>query len=118
MSLTMGREIATASTQPRTLFGLSLGIRTPQGGVAARDAACDVIADELGDDAVGSLSSFAGQADADVHFAASSAAATVSRSSFQETTNFSTPSFSRSSVTSSYEIPNASSASSVAFAES
>ena len=50
--------------------------------------------------------------------AASRAAETVSSSSFQETMNFSTPSFSSSAVISSYEIPSASRASRVMFAAS
>ena len=58
----------------------------------------------------------AGRLDADGHFAASSAAVTVSSSSFQETMNLSTPSFSSSSVTSSYEMPCSAMASSTALA--
>ncbi|SMQ67642.1 hypothetical protein SAMN06295943_1201 [Agreia sp. VKM Ac-1783] len=47
----------------------------------------------------------AGKVDPDTHFEDSSAVVTVSRSSFHETMNLSTPSVSSSSVTSAYEMP-------------
>ena len=89
------------------LRGLGLGVRAPERGVLSGDAARDEVAHELRHDAVDGLGRRTGRDDLHAHLAASSAAVTVSSSSFQETMNLSTPSFSSSAVTSSYEMPTA-----------
>ena len=71
---------------------LGLGLGAPQRGVLRRDAARDEVGDEAGHGAADGVGGVAAHRDAEAHRAASSAPRTVSRSSFHETMNLSTPS--------------------------
>jgi hypothetical protein len=82
------------------LGGLGLGVGAPEGAVEPGDAGRDVRLDEGGDVRLDGSGRRAAQRDADAHLAPSRAFVTVSMSSLHDTLNFSTPSFSRSSVTS------------------
>ena len=85
----------------QALRGLRFGLRPPERRVLRRDPAGDPVGHQLGDEPADGLGRRARGDDRDTHFAASSAAVTVSSNSFHDTTNFSTPSFSSTAVTSS-----------------
>ncbi len=82
------------------LGGLGLGVRSPERAVQPGDAGGVVRLDEGGDVGLDGRGRRAAQRDAHAHLAPSRAVVTVSMSSLHDTLNFSTPSFSRSSVTS------------------
>ena len=105
ISATSGRGDGDRLGPAEALGGLGLGVRAPQRRVLGGDAATATrSATSCGTSPVDGLGRRAGDAMrlVDASLArASSAAVTVSSSSFQETMNFSTPSFSSSAVTSS-----------------
>ena len=93
--------MATASVQPRR-FAASSSASGPQSvGVLRGDAAGDEVGDEAGDGAATASAAAPLTAMWKLIVPPPARCVTVSSSSFQETMNFSTPSFSSRAVTSS-----------------